>query len=91
MCSVVDTGQQLFGVWPSCPSSMPTPGYASCICFRYLIKFHSFLIYDTSGCALRVYSSFNNIYLVTKTSQFLTEIQNTALDVSLPAIVQLGV
>ena len=27
VCSVVDTGQQLFGVWPSCPSS--TPGYAS--------------------------------------------------------------
>jgi len=45
MRSVQRSGQQLFGVWPSFPSS--TPGYAPCILFKvfHKISFFSYLRY----------------------------------------------
>jgi len=74
VCSIVNSGYSACGLRAHLVG--PTPGYASCFLFKvFLIKLHSFLIYDTSGGALRVYSSFNNI--VAQTSKFLTEIQTT--------------
>ena len=36
--SVQRGGQQLFGLWPSCPRSRPTPGYVSCVLFKVFHK-----------------------------------------------------
>jgi len=75
------SGQQLFGVWPSCPSI--TPGYASCILFQvfHKISFLSCLRYFWL-CPMSLF--FIQQYIVAQTSQFLTEIQNTVNSSPLP-------
>jgi len=50
--------------------------YTSVLFQEFNKKIHSFLIYDTSGCA-DMSLCFIQQYIVAKTSQFLTESQNT--------------
>ena len=72
--SIKRSGQQLFGMWPSYPSS--TPGCASCILFQifHKISFFSYLRYFWL-CTTSLF--FIQQYIVAKTSQLLTEIQTT--------------
>jgi len=73
-CAAYYSGQQLFGVWPSCPPS--TAEYASCILFQV---FHKISFRFLSTILLVVHYEFilhSTIYIVAQTSQLLTEIQN---------------